>query len=338
MKFKLLFLIIFSGCLTLRAQETLPQLLAAGVDDAKKFSEDYISPASAAVVYNLSNSWYNTAKAKNLGQFEISIVGNASFVSTSQKSFELNTSDYNYLQFEDPTIQQMQVATALGENDPNIKMIIEHPNIDGSMSDTEITLPQGLSSAGVSIVPSTFLQVNVGLLKGTEVKLRFLPKITIEGVSTNFYGGAIQHEITSWIPGEKVFPLHISALVGYTKLEGSYNLKENHITEGNNQKIQTATDSWLFTTIFSTKLPVINFYGGLGYVYGSANTDLKGNYQITEGVLSGQTITDPFSISNKFSGVKATVGTKLTLGFFRFNVDYSFQEFNNLHVGLNFGI
>lgn len=232
----------------------------------------------------------------------------------------------------------MEVATVLGENSPDILMVIDYQNSDGSMSQTEITLPQGIGSTGVSAIPSAYLQASVGLLKGTEVKLRFLPKIKIEGVETNFYGGAIQHEVTSWIPGGKVFPLHISALIGYTEFKGSYALESNTIVEGNNQKVETQIDSWLFTAIVSTKFPIINFYGGLGYVSGSAYTDLKGTYLIKEGVISSQTITDPFRLSNDVSGIKATLGTALTLGFFGIHAGYSFQKFNNVNVGLNFGI
>lgn len=337
MKFKILIPLVFIG-ISLHAQNNIDQLLAAGLEDAKQFSDAYISPASEGLIFSLSNGWYNSGKGKNIGQFEISIIGNASFVNDDDKNFQLNTADYNFLQFEDPTLQKMNIATVFGENDPDIHMRVNYENPDGSISKTEILLPQGVGSVGVNVIPTGYLQASIGLLKGTEVKLRYLPSIKTEDVSTSFYGGAIQHEVTSWISGADLFPLHISALVGYTAFDGSYDLEDNNIVDGDNQQIETKMDSWLFTAIISTKLPIINFYGGFGYVSGSSETNLTGTFHVKEGVLSQQTVTDPYSISNSSGGIKATLGSKLKLGFFRINADYSFQKFSTVSLGLNFGI
>lgn len=94
MKKSILIPLLFLG-ISLHAQNNINQLLAAGIEDAKQFSDHYISPASSGIIYNLSNGWYNTAKGKKLGQFEISLVGNASFVSNDSKSFRLHRDDYN---------------------------------------------------------------------------------------------------------------------------------------------------------------------------------------------------------------------------------------------------
>ena len=86
----------------------------------------------------------------------------------------------------------------------------------------------------------------------------------------------------------------------------------------------------------STKLPVINFYGSLGYMTGKSETDLLGTYTVTSGPFQ-TTYTDPFSVTKKASGATATLGTKLKLGFFRLHADYTLAEFNLLTVGVHFG-
>jgi len=88
--------------------------------------------------------------------------------------------------------------------------------------------------------------------------------------------------------------------------------------------------------VASTRLPVINFYGGLGYITGKSDTDVLGTYQVQSGPFQ-TTYEDPFKISNKVSGVVANVGTKLKLGFFRLNADYNIGEFNTFTFGVNFG-
>lgn len=230
------------------------------------------------------------------------------------------------------------MATVFGENDPNIVMIVEFENDSGVLEEAEITLPQGIGSSGVSVLPTAYIQASVGVLKGTEVKVRYLPKIDVEDVSTQLYGFGLQHELTGWIPGGDLFPFHISALFGYTSFKASYDLQDNLNVEGENQKISADMNSMLFAALVSTKLKVINFYGGLGYVSGKSDTDLVGTYRVKSGILRGNSITDSYGVSKKVSGVKATLGTKLSLAFFRINVDYSFQKYNNVSVALNFGI
>ncbi|HET8837429.1 MAG TPA: DUF6588 family protein [Flavobacteriaceae bacterium] len=321
----------------MHAQTGINELLAAGIDDAKQFSDDYFSPAAEGVMYALSNAWYNSAKSKKPGHVELSIIGNASFVNDEDKSFTLNVADYNYLRFMDPAQQSGEVATALGENDPDITMIIEYENELGITEEVEIELPQGIGSTGINLLPTAYLQLGVGVFKGTEVKVRYLPKIDQGDVEVQLYGGALQHELTSWIPGAGNLPIAIGVLVGYTHFEAGFNLEDNSVVEGDNQKIESEVNSLMVSALVSTKLPVINFYAGLGYLSGNAQSDLLGTYHIQTGVLGGTTIKDPYSIENKVSGVKATLGTKLKLGFFRLHADYSFQRFSNASVGISFG-
>ncbi len=64
--------------------------------------------------------------------------------------------------------------------------------------------------------------------------------------------------------------------------------------------------------------------------------DVLGTYRVTSGPFQ-DTYTDPFTIDGEASGIRANIGAKLKLGFFRLNADYTFAEFNNLSVGINFG-
>jgi len=331
---KILFVIAFFGAFSLQAQDGIQDILRAGVSDATKFSKNYITPVSEAAIYNLANGWYNSGKAKKTLHFEISLVGNAAFVSEDKQSFNLNIDDYEFISFPDGSVSK-EVATVFGENDPEQMVIVQYEN-DGNTETTQITLPQGLGGSNINFLPTVYVQASLGIVKGFEVKARFLPEVDFDGAKSKFYGGAIQHEFTSWFKNEELLPIGISALIGYNRLEGSYELDQDAIT-GTNQKIMTEMNSWLFTAIASTNLPVINFYAGLGYVSGDAKTTLKGDYLIDEGPLAGETLVNPYSVSNDVSGVNATLGFKLKLGFFRLNAAYSFQEYQNVNVGINFG-
>ncbi len=326
--------VLFSALAT--AQSDINNIFAAGLDDAERFTNDYLSPVSEGVMYSISNGWYNTADAKPLGGFEISIIGNMSFFKNKEdkKTFILNTDEYENLQFVDGSISQ-PVSTALGDIE-GIMVFVEGEVAPGVTAREEFELPSGLASEGINFIPSAFLQASVGIIKGTELKARFLPKIDTDEVALGLYGFGIQHDFTKHLPADKLLPVAISGVIGYTHLDGTYDFTNTNIIDGRDQRIDTKINTWVFQAVVSTRLPVINFYGGLGYITGKSKTDVLGTYIVQSGPFI-DTYTDPFSLRKDVSGVTGNIGAKLKLGFFRLNVDYTLAEFNNLSLGINFG-
>lgn len=317
------------------AQENINELLAAGINDAKRFSTDYIAPASDGLAYGINNGWFNNAKAPKRFGFELSIIGNVSFIKDDKKRFEMNISDYENIRFQDNSASK-NVATALGHNDPEITVIITYDDPIFGNQEAELTLPTGIASQNLNIIPTGFLQASFSPFKGTQIKGRFVPNFDNEDVKIGLYGFGIQQEFTSWLPEDKVFPVAISGLIAYTNLQGSYNFTDTGLVDGSNQQIETEVSTFLFQLIVGTKLKIVNFYGAVGYLTGESNTDLLGTYRVSNGVLFSEEIVDPFSIKRDISGVRATVGANLKLGFFGLNADYSIGKFDSATVGVNF--
>lgn len=318
-----------------KAQESINDLLAAGINDAKRFSADYIAPASEGLAYGINNGWFNNAKAPKKYGFEISIVGNASFIKDENKSFQLNVADYENIRFEDNSSSK-SVATALGHNDPDITIFIRYEDPVFGDEEVALTLPTGIGSENINLIPTAFLQASFSPFNGTQLKGRFFPKVNTDDVKVGFYGLGLQQEFTAWLPTDKIFPVAISGLVAYTHLDGSYNFRDGQYVEGENQQIDTKVNTLLYELIVGTKLKVINFYGALGYLDGKSTTDLLGTYRVQDGLLFSEEIVDPFSIEQEVSGMRATLGAHLKLGFFGLNADYTIAEFNSASVGLNF--
>ncbi|MFD1163922.1 DUF6588 family protein [Hwangdonia seohaensis] len=341
---KLTLLMLFCiATITSKAQNDLDALLAAGVKNAERFANDYLMSGTDGLMHSMNAGWFNTADAKPLGGFEISIIANASTIQNEHKSFLMNIADYNndpdqdfVVSFTDASTSK-SVATALGENEPDIDIVVTYDDpILGPQQET-ITLPSGIGSDTANLLPTAFIQGAIGLSKGIELKARFVPKINTDDVDISMYGAGLQMEFTKWLPADKLLPVAISGLVAYTHLDGTYDISGSTGISGSNQRIENDTNTWLFQLIASTKLPVINFYGGLGYIKGKSESDLLGSYTVSNGPLFSQTITDPFSVSSEASSVRGTIGTKLKLGFFRLNAEYHLAEFNAFSVGLNFG-
>lgn len=318
------------------AQNDIDVLLSAGVEDAQRFTNDYLAPGTNGLMHSMNANWFNSAKVKPFGGFEISVVANAALVNDESKMFNMDTADYNNVQFvSGPSAQD--VATVLGENNPDINVLVEYDDpIFGSQT-VEITLPQGIGDESLNLLPTAFIQGAVGLSSGIELKARFVPKIDTDDVSLSMYGAGLQLEFTDWLPADKIWPVALSGIVAYSHLDGSYDLTDSSGIEGDNQRLENNTNTWLFQLAVSTKLPVFNLYGGLGYITGTSESDLLGNYRVTDGVLTSQTITDPFSVSSDVSAVRGTIGAKLKLGFFRLNAEYHLSEFDAFSVGVNFG-
>ena len=318
------------------AQSSINDILAAGLADAERFGKDYLYPVSEGALHSISNGWYNSGASKPLGGFEISVIGNMAHFGNkdNKKYFELHTAEYANLKFEDGSTSKW-ISTGLGDLE-GIRVYVEGEGPLGITVREDFELPSGLASENINFVPSAFLQGSVGLFKGTELKARFLPKINTDEVSVGLYGFGIQHEITQHFPGERFFPVAISAVIGYTHLDGTYDFTNTDIIEGENQRIDAKMNTWTFQAVASTKLSVLNFYGSLGYMKGRSVMDVLGTYRVRSGPFQ-HTYTDPFTVNGEASGIRANIGAKLKLGFFRLNADYTLAEFNSLSVGLNFG-
>ncbi|EMQ96591.1 hypothetical protein D778_01073 [Xanthomarina gelatinilytica] len=328
-----LFLIII--VFPVQSQDNIDDLLAAGVNDAKRFSQDYLAPATEGLAYGINNGWFNHAKGQKQFGFEIGLIANTSFINDDKKTFEMRASDYENIRFLDNSTSK-NVATALGHNDPDITVVITYDDPIFGNQETELTLPTGIGSTGVNIIPAAFLQAAFSPFRGTQIKARYFPKIETEDVKTGLHGVGIQQEFTAWLPRDKFFPVAISGLIAYTHLDGSYDFTDSNLVEGSNQQVQTDINTFLFELIASTNFKVLNAYGAIGYLSGKSQTDLLGTYVVTDGLLYSESIVDPFSIEEKVNGIRTTLGANVKLGFFSLNVDYTFAEFNSASLGLNF--
>ncbi|WP_350293509.1 DUF6588 family protein [uncultured Croceitalea sp.] len=342
MKRIVLFSMMCSFSLGLMAQSDFSDVFAAGVEDTERFANDYFGPLSEAAIFSMGNGWYNSADAKPLGGFEISLIGNITGFKNKgdKKAFFFDEANYTNLQLvggSDARTDTQLVSSALGDIE-GVRVFVEAevgPGLPAQRQEFE--LPSGLASEGLNFVPTAYLQASLGLIKGLEVKARFLPNINFDDdVEFGLFGAGLQYDFTKILPGDKILPVAISAVIGYTNLNASYDFTDQGILAGEDQRIETTFNTWTFAAVASTRLPIINFYGGFGYITGNSTTDVLGNYTAGIGPLS-ETVTDPFSIEREASGVTANVGTKLKLGFFRLNVDYTIAEFSTLTAGINFG-
>lgn len=335
MKFKLCILLLVVTFMA-KAQDA-SSIFTTGLADSERFAKAYIQPGVAAFVHSMNAGWFNSGEAKPILGFEISIIGNVAQVENEHQKFTFQTYEENGLQYADGS-NSKSIATILGTNETDIIMeyTVTDP-ITGVSETIQFALPESLLDENIDYVPSGFIQGAIGLFKGTEAKVRWLPQTEIDGKEIGLLGVGVQHEFTKWLPADKLWPVAISGLVAYTHLNAKYDVNDEIDLQGANQRFENSISTWLFQAIVSTRLPVINFYGGVGYLTGKSESDLKGEYVVYEGFGQQATVTNPIGVSNHVSGLRTTLGAKLKLGFFRLNADYTFADFSTMSVGVNFG-
>ena len=329
-------------CLILSQEVVDDNLLTEVLEDVKRYGKDYFSPGSNAMVFSMSSGWTNTAKSKKPWKIEIGFLGNFAGIRSENQKFLLNTSEYNSVTFQTgPEIQS--VASALGENNPDIPIFINvtNPNT-GGQAQIGFDLPQGIGSSSTDIVQSGFLQASVGLGKGFEFKARFLPPVNFKDIDAQFYGFGVQKEITNWFKQGDNFPLETAVFVGYTRFMGKYGLSGSEDISDLSGEIESNANSWLFTSSFSTKFKSLNFYGNLGYVTGNATTttSASGIYTLetNSNTVEANITVDPFDVTSNISGARASLGMFYEYYSFKINIDYSFQKFNTASIGLSYEI
>jgi hypothetical protein len=319
--------------------------------DGAKFLQSYISPWANAFGAGLNSGWYNTAKPHKLGGFDITTSFNVAMIPTTADKFDLSTVGFS------------SSVTGTG-----LTSSISGPNTSGpllTLKSNGVTLssfnaPPG---TGIKFIPVPTAQIGIGLPFGTEIKGRFIPKINIKNGNISLWGVGLVHSIMQYLPGNKLLPFDVSLFGGYTKLTGNIpmNLKldpalpvaftslYNPATSFNSQNLKIGVSALNVSAIASVNLPVITFYGGLGYCKTKTAMEFSGNFP-TPGVITPTLPALPYvgyadpgvkkgtdfpkiDIEN-FSGMRANIGFRIKLAVITIHADYTKAQYNVFSTGL----
>ncbi len=331
-----------------RAQD-FGQIVAASLPDANKYAGEYMRPFGESEIYNLSRGWFNTAKAHKLLGFDISINGQFALIPSDKENFIFKNSDYSSLKLSGTAATSAGLPTFMGGS--TTQQITATTTVNGQTASTTFTAPSGIGDdlkKNISFLPLAaplpVVQIGVGLLKHTDLKMRYFPKSNFNNIEVGVMGVALQHEFSNYLPFLKKIPfLHVSALAGYTKTTASYKPVFNSGSSVQNPKGNASADfdisALTVQGIVSAKFAFLELYTSVGYISGKSNLNLKGDYTTTyQTILGPQTVTatDPLSIGYTASGVTNTWGARINIFFFKLYADYTFAKYNGAGVGLAF--
>lgn len=336
---KKIILVLFLLIPFLGKSQDIEQFLLSGTEDASKLTENYVNPVAKGFMYGLNSGWYTTARTHKKFGFDITFVANLAQVPSKDETFSFVKSDYKNLSLVSGSNEIQNLFG--GNNTTVLQSRIEKE--DGSFDRANFNMPDGIGDdLPMSAVPSVTLQIGIGIpVIDADLKVRYLPKVGSSDLEVGLFGIGLQKSFSKMLKIDKT-PFDISALVAFTNLSAEYDIQENSDFEGSGQKLVFSTNAITFQAIASVNFKLIEFYGAVGYNSAKMDVDIKGTYELEYTDVDSdintdyKTLTDPISIEFDASGVRATLGTRLNLGFFKIFADYTMQEYNTISGGIAF--
>lgn len=321
----LLLLVIFSTNQRLEGQDDLSDFLLADPDDAEKLTSNYIMPLTKGLGYAANSGWYQTAKPHAMG-FDLIATLSAAYIPSKASFTQFIENQYKDLELLSPT--DSKVPTVFGSEDvyPQYRIPSTGDTFDG---------PSGNSledEFGYEAVLFPMVQLGVGVIPNTDVKVRFMPLLEFDDdFEAGMWGVGILHRLNDYFPSGDELLIDLSLFAGYTRVRTEIQISETF--PGDDQRGAQGLNAWTVEGLISYDLSVLTFYGGIGYNEIRADLDLLGTYEVGSEIL-----VDPIATNDTYHGLKATLGMRIKLAVFSLHGQYTFNEYNLATVGFGFDV
>ncbi len=336
-------LIMLAFTVTIHGQNVsdISQFLKAEKSDATSLLKSYVTPAMNAMSNGMNNGWYTTGQVhKKLG-FDLGVSLNAVFTPSSDEYFIPALSSSTV--FVNQTNPGAGAPSIVGPKDKTQYTSTYDPDGNGPLPSQAFSIsgPEGLDfkkNVGFSALPLPMIQLGIGTIKNTDLKIRYVPSITSGGASFQLFGIGLQHDIKQYIKGVKQLPFDLSVLFGYTSISGNSSLvSSNSSISSPDGNFKYKLSAWTLQAIISKKIAVLTLYAAAGYGSASSNVDITGTFNI-------QTTTVPFSVTNPLAmettnnSGRLTGGLRLKFGPVYFSGDYTLQKYDVFTMGFGFAV
>lgn len=337
----------------------LGKVISYQTENTQILLKEYVRPYTNALGTDLSNGWYNTAKPHKTLGFDITFTLNTTFVPDAHKSFNPNQIGLP----ENISAESNSTPTAMGNNEPGATLNYTETINGQDYTLASFDLPKG---TGIGFAPAPMLQVGLGLFKGTEVMGRYIPEMQLGNqAEIGLWGVGVKHSLKQWVPVLNKLPiLHVSVMGGYTHLSSQTGLNfmpEDYVEAGlvnqtniwdydtyyNNQEMAMDIRSFTSNLVVSANLPVVTFYGGVGFNNVNSNLALNGNYPLPEyspdntemEITEGSSKTDPIDMDIKHQSGSRTrprynVGMRFKFAVITLHFDYTYSDYSVATAGL----
>lgn len=342
------------------AQENITTLIKAGAADVSTLTSAYISPIAKGFGAGMNGGWYNTAKTHGLARFDVTLSINAATIPDADKIFDASKLVFQNLKLENAANAEAQTfagSSSTGNNNAVFQVTGTSPFTNTDTVFTSFASPSGY---GIGYSGAPTIQLAVGLLKNTEIMIRYIPTYTAGNYGQiGLMGLGVKHSLKQWIPIVNKLPFDLSAYAGFTKFNLSSdlnlapdpftNMKTGKSSLFNDQVLAMTTNAQTFGLILSKKVLMVTVYAGLNYQSSQTTIELKGDYPLTAfedrstDLNYGKKVIDvlqnPVNVKIEgANGTTATVGGRFKFLFLTVNASKTFGAYPLTSVGLGFNL
>ncbi len=311
----LTFLFLVCSSLFVSAQN----ITISNTSDATNFLGAYFSPFAESIGAGLNKGWYNTAKPHKLAGFDVSLSLNLITISDEIASFDVNS-------IENFSSASSSTPSILGSGEGAI-INYQNGNVNG-----QFVMPD--QNIEIKAVPIPTLNVGLGLIKGTEINVRYIPTYEYDigfiGIgSVELYGAGIKHDILQWLPLNKFLPFDLSIQGAFSQFNTSFEVESQSVRQGVDLDIQAST----VNLIFSKKFAMITAYGSVGQNFVSSTLNANTNFSL--GSTSTLNFDSPLEINMpKTSEMQASAGVRLQFAIFTLYANQTFSSYPSTSAGI----
>ena len=311
----LTFLFLVCSSLFVSAQN----IIVSNTSDATNFLGAYFSPFAESIGAGLNKGWYNTAKPHKLAGFDVSLSLNLITISDEIASFDVNN-------IENFSSASSSTPSILGNGEGAI-INYQNGNVNG-----QFVMPD--QNIEIKAVTMPTLNVGLGLIKGTEINVRYIPTYEydigfIGKGSVELYGAGIKHDILQWLPLNKFLPFDLSIQGAFSQFNTSFEVESQSVRQGVDLDIQAST----VNLIFSKKFAMITAYGSVGQNFVSSTLNANTNFSL--GSTSTLNFDFPLEINMpKTSEMQASAGVRLQFAIFTLYANQTFSSYPSTSAGI----
>ena len=313
----------------------IENILLTSTEDARILAEGYTAPIGKTLTYALNSGWATSAKThKKLG-FGLTIGGAAPFVPDVDQVFTPTG-------LTSLSVPSGSLSTIFGEGEEQELNFSFSESILGNEIEYQgkLSFPGGLKDElPLGTVPAPIVQASVGVVFDTDLLVRFIPTMEMQGSTFSLTGFGLKHNIMQYFGPLDKLPLNVSVLAAISKASFEYDLSDSTFGgNSSNRKMTFEADTFTIQALASIDLPVVSAFAGLGYNAGDSQFNVSGDYSIDYGItgIGPRILKDPISIASDASGVMGIVGARLNLLFLKIFANYTIQEYNTLTAGISF--
>lgn len=316
------------------AQDDLGDIIRGSKNDAQYLANGYLESFLKATGSGINQGWYNTAKPHKVGGFDFTVSVALMAIPDDEKFYTVDNSKLETIELieeADGTPVTGGIGKVPSLVGPDQSPLYRYKS--GASFGQTFEGPPGLDidvlnrSAALPV-----FNLSVGLPKAIELKIRWSPTIDLgDAGEAKLFGIGVMHDIKQYIPGIKMLPFDLSAMIAYSKMEMGFDLDEP------GQRAELAIQGTTLQAMISKKISVITPYAGIGFATSKASMKAKGEYNIGTDTFP-EYITDPINANGKMTTPRFTAGLRLKLLILTFHMDYTLQKYSTITGGVGLSI